>query len=81
MTRYATDYRYQLAAEDYELLRRVDRSEDAALLPERDRDRIRKLLYYGALLEYNNFWWRSHPVVRTLPAYRMVLPGGPDALA
>ncbi len=79
--RYATDYRYQLAAEDYELLRRVDRSEDAALLPEGDRDRVHKLLYYGALLEYNNFWWRSHPVVRTLPAYRTALPSSPDALA
>jgi hypothetical protein len=29
----------------------------------------RRLLYKLALLEYNSFWWRSHPVVRTLNGY------------
>ncbi|BBL74591.1 ATP-binding protein [Methylomagnum ishizawai] len=67
--RYATDYRYQLAAEDFALLRRVDALEDVSQLSEDDRERVGKLLYYGALLEYNSYWWRSHPVVRTLPAY------------
>lgn len=67
--RYATDYRYILAAEDFQLLRRVDGLEDVSELSEDDRERVSKLLYSGALLEYNSYWWRSHPVVRTLPAY------------
>jgi hypothetical protein len=75
--RYATDYRYQLAAEDFELLRRVDALEDVSQLSESDRARVGSLLYYGALLEYNSFWWRSHPVVRSLPAY--VRPAGSGA--
>lgn len=28
-----------------------------------------RLLYKLALLEYNSYWWMSHPVLRTLPAY------------
>ncbi len=67
--RYATDYRYQLAAEDFDLLRRIDASNDPSSLSAEDRERVVSLLYYGALLEYNSFWWRSHPLVRTLPAY------------
>lgn len=67
--RYATDFRYQLAAEDFKLLRQVDSLGDASLLSEEERQRVGALLYYGALLEYNSFWWRSHPLVRTLPAY------------
>jgi hypothetical protein len=67
--RYATDYHYQLAAEDFDLLRRVDTLDDPSLLSTEDRERVGDLLYYGALLEYNSFWWRSHPIVRTLPVY------------
>ena len=67
--RYATDYHYQLAAEDFELLRRVDALDDPSRLSAEERKRVGDLLYYGALLEYNSFWWRSHPLVRTLPVY------------
>lgn len=67
--RYATDYHYQLAAEDFDLLRRVDSLDDPSNLSAEDRERVGDLLYYGALLEYNSFWWRSHPLVRTLPVY------------
>ncbi|MEW6218889.1 MAG: ATP-binding protein [Thermodesulfobacteriota bacterium] len=67
--RYATDYRYQLAAEDFALLQRVDSLDDPSRLSAQERERVGALLYYGALLEYNSFWWRSHPLVRTLPAY------------
>lgn len=77
--RYATDYRYQLAAEDFELLRRVDALDDVSLLSESDRARVASLLYYGALLEYNSYWWRSHPVVRTLPAYASLPAAGADS--
>ena len=33
-------------------------------------ERARHLLYNLALLEYNDYYWRSHPVVRTTVAYR-----------
>jgi hypothetical protein len=35
----------------------------------RNTEEARKLLYHLALLEYNSYWWRSHPAVRTLPGY------------
>ena len=46
-----------------------------------DSDRSRNLLYNLALLEYNNFYWRSHPVIRTTDAYqaaRRALDNDPD---
>lgn len=66
----ATDYRQFLDAGDYALLRAIDDK------PERENNspRARHLLYNLALLEYNTYWWRSHPVVRTLPAYSQVPP-------
>jgi len=32
----------------------------------------RRLLYDLVLLEYNSYWWQTHPVVRSLPAYLRV---------
>ena len=61
----ATDYRRILTADDYQLLARID---TAPQTPP-GSDRVRDLLYNLALLEYNDFYWRSHPVIRTLPAY------------
>ena len=60
----ASDYRRFLKPEDYRILASVDaghevRSEDA-----------NNLLYNLALLEYNNFYQRSHPVVRTTDGYK-----------
>ena len=65
----ATDYRRILEATDYGLLFDVDRSDEA----DTNSARARHLLYNLALLEYNSFWWRSHPVVRTLPGYRRLV--------
>lgn len=59
----ANDYRRILKPSDYQLLARVDRQQDES------SDRMRELLYNLALLEYNDFYWRSHPIIRTLPAY------------
>lgn len=65
--RLATDYKRLLGPEDYTLLAQIDRSPpDYAPVT----DQTRRLLYNLALLEYNGFWWQSHPVVRTLPGYR-----------
>ena len=62
----ATDFRRFLHPEDYELLASMDSTPASPILSERTRN----LLYNLALLEYNNFYWRSHPVIRTTDAYR-----------
>lgn len=64
--RLATDYRYWLKLEDYALLARIDRNE----IDGENEKRAQELLYNLALLEYNSFWRRSHPVVRLLEPYQ-----------
>jgi energy-coupling factor transporter ATP-binding protein EcfA2 len=61
----ATEMRRVLETEDYELLYRIDTTDD-----EINSERVRQLLYHLALLEYNSYWRLSHPVIRTLDAYR-----------
>lgn len=61
----ATDKRRFLEESDYKILFDNDNSNEY-----NPTDRIRFLLNNLALLEYNSFWWRSHPLVRTLPGYR-----------
>lgn len=60
----ASDYRRILRPADYRTLARVDAGEEV------DSDRLYLPLYNSALLEYNNFLRRSHPVVRTTEEYR-----------
>ena len=62
----ATEFRRILETEDYALLARIDSSPDTPP----HSDRARALLYNLALLEYNDFYCRSHPVIRTIDAYR-----------
>ena len=62
----ATDYRRILTSDEYQLLAKID----AAPQTPPSSERVRGLLYNLALLEYNDFYWRSHPVIRTLPAYQ-----------
>ena len=62
----ATDYRRILEADDYELLRQID---EAPRGEAHGSERVRHLLFNLVLLEYNDFWWQSHPAVRTLPGY------------
>ncbi len=61
----ATDYRRTLSKEDFQLLCEIDAAPDET----HNSEQARKLLYHLALLEYNSYWWRSHPAVRTLPGY------------
>lgn len=63
----ASEYQRLVRQSDWPDLVRIDQSKG----DEKDRtdDRLR-LLYDLVLLEYNNYWWRSHPLVRTLPAYQ-----------
>ncbi|MDR3554142.1 MAG: AAA family ATPase [Syntrophobacteraceae bacterium] len=67
----ATDYRRTLNKDDYRFLCEVDSAPDDT----HDRDKAEGLLYSLALLEYNSYWWRSHPVVRTLPGYIECMSG------
>lgn len=62
----ATDYQRLVRHDDWQDLVGIDQSlgEDK----DRTEDRLR-LLYDLVLLEYNSFWWRSHPLVRTLSPY------------
>ncbi len=65
----ASDYRRILNPTDYETLVGIDQSATA----QPNSPVARHLLYNLALLEYNNFFWRSHPVIRTTNAYRRAL--------
>jgi hypothetical protein len=64
----ATDYRRFLDKDDYKLLWEIDQTPTEP----HNTERARHLLYHLALLEYNSFWWRSHPVVRTLTGYSSI---------
>lgn len=66
----ATEMRRFLEAEDYELLYRIDSTDD-----EINSGRVQRLLYHLALLEYNSYWRLSHPVIRILDAYRRLASG------
>jgi energy-coupling factor transporter ATP-binding protein EcfA2 len=64
--RLATDYRRLVEPLDYDLLVRIDAG-DKSDTPIGEQSR--RLLYDLVLLEYNDFWWQSHPAVRDLPGY------------
>lgn len=62
----ASDYQRLVRQSDWADLVAIDES----LGEERDRtDQRLRLLYDLVLLEYNDYWWRSHPLVRTLAPY------------
>ena len=58
-----SDFRRMLRPTDYEHLASVDIGQA------QDADRSQWLLYNLALLEYNDFYWRSHPAIRETSAY------------
>ena len=61
----AADFRRILNPDDYLLLATID----AGHSPPSDSERVRYLLYNLALLEYNDYFWRSHPVIRSTQEY------------
>ena len=63
----ANVFRRVLDTEDYQILATIDSNPKKL----HHSDRTRHLLYNLALLEYNDFFWRSHPVIRTTEAYRI----------
>lgn len=64
----ANDYRRILEAEDFRLLWEIDQ---APADRTQNSPQARHLLFNLALLEYNDYWWQSHPVVRSLRDYRV----------
>lgn len=64
----ATDYLRFLSGEDYKILYEIDHNPDTD--HQQSSERTRFLLLNLALLEYNGFWWRSHPAVQTLASYQ-----------
>jgi hypothetical protein len=71
----ATDYRHILDDPDYRLLFDIDRGRN----PNSNSERVHFLLFNQALLEYNSYWRRSHPVVRTLEGYQRLAARKPTA--
>ena len=66
ITRLSKDYSRLIQSDDYHLLAEIDEKEPG-FTP--ISEQTRRLLYDLVLLEYNNYWWQSHPVVRSLPNY------------
>lgn len=64
----ANDYRRFINSGDYERLVAIDNAPDA---PDDFTDaESSAMLYNLILLEYNNYFWKSHPVITTLPGYK-----------
>ena len=61
----AADFRRILNPDDYRMLAMID----AGHQPTAGSERIRYLLYNLVLLEYNDYFWRSHPVIRATQEY------------
>lgn len=68
----AAEYQRLVRQSDWPDLVCIDRS--AGEEKDRSDDRLR-MLYDLVLLEYNNYWWRSHPLVRLLPPYARAAAG------
>ena len=62
----ASEYQRSIQQSDWPELVAIDTSGGDDI--DRTDARIR-MLYDLVLLEYNSYWWRSHPLVRTLPGY------------
>ncbi len=64
----ANEYRRFINTEDYARLVQIDLHPDA---PDDFTDaQSSQMLYNLILLEYNDYFWKSHPVITTLPGYQ-----------
>lgn len=67
----ANDYRRTITKDEYQLLVDIDLHPDT---PEPyTNETSRDMLYDLVLLEYNNYFWKSHPTIETLPGYQKAL--------
>lgn len=63
----ALDYRRDLTTSDYELLVKIDKNPDS---PETcTSERTTQLLEKLVILEYNAYYWKTHPLVQSLQGY------------
>lgn len=65
----AMDYRMFLDTEDYNILYNIDCSTGSY----ENSPQVRRLLYNTAILQYNDYWWKSHPAVRELDEYKSLI--------
>jgi hypothetical protein len=65
--RFCTEYRRLVQPEDFAVLAEIDQ-QNKDYTP--TTEQTRRMLYDLVLLEYNSFWWQSHPAVRSLDAYK-----------
>lgn len=70
MRRLSNEYRRLVQPDDLPLLVQIDQS-GPEFTPATEQ--TKRLLFDLVLLEYNSFWWQSHPAVRSLDAYRVAL--------
>ncbi len=64
----ANEYRRFISSENYARLVQIDLHPDA---PDDFTDKhSAEMLYNLILLEYNDYFWKSHPVITTLPGYQ-----------
>lgn len=67
----ANDYRRIITSDSYERLVNIDLNPDT---PDDFTDELSsKMLFNLLVLEYNNYFWKSHPVITTLPGYKKAL--------
>jgi len=70
------EYRRYVRPEDYALLAAIDR---APLTHTPASEQTQRLLYNLILLEYNSYWWQTHPAVQALDGYRSAAAGSVGA--
>ncbi|MCI5119240.1 MAG: ATP-binding protein, partial [Candidatus Electrothrix sp. LOE1_4_5] len=67
----ANEYRRFINTEDYTRLVQIDLHPDA---PDDFTDEQSSLMLYNLiLLEYNDYFWKSHPLISTLPGYQKAM--------
>lgn len=64
----ANEYRRILNSQDYEILIQIDNNPDTP--DDYTDEETTRMLYNLVLLEYNDYFWKSHPLIRTLPGYQ-----------
>uniref|UniRef100_UPI004056A71D ATP-binding protein n=1 Tax=Candidatus Electrothrix sp. TaxID=2170559 RepID=UPI004056A71D len=70
----ANEYRRFINTEDYSRLVQIDMHPDA---PDDFTDEQSSMMLYNLiLLEYNDYFWKSHPLITTLPGYQKMQASG-----
>lgn len=64
----AHEYRHVIRSEDYALLVEIDQNPEYP--DDYTGETTSNMLYNLVLLEYNDYFWKSHPVIETLSAYQ-----------